>query len=89
MIVLKRPELPLHNNLAELGARRQVRKRDISLHTMTPAGTKNQDAFMSITQTAIQLGVDVFKYIKELISDKNNRISLADIIYQKISLNSS
>ena len=79
----------MHNNLAELGARRQVRKRDISLHTMTPAGTKNQDAFMSITQTAIQLGVDVFKYVKELIANKNNRLSLADIIYQKINFNTS
>jgi hypothetical protein len=89
LTVLKRPEIPLHNNLAELGARRQVRKRDISLHTMTTAGTKNQDAFMSITQTAIQLGVDVFKYIKELISDQKNRTSLADIIYQKINFNTS
>jgi len=89
LLVLKRPEIPLHNNLAELGARRQVRKRDISLHTMTTDGTRCQDAFMTITQTAIQLGVDVFKYIKELIANKKDRTSLADIIYQKIITNTS
>ncbi|MCK5535933.1 MAG: transposase, partial [Bacteroidales bacterium] len=83
LTVLKHPEIPLHNNLAELGARRQVRKRDISLHTMTKRGTKNQDAFLTIGQTAIQLGVDVFKYIKEFIGNHKNRIYLADIIYAK------
>ncbi|MGA7608023.1 MAG: hypothetical protein WCA79_19080, partial [Anaerolineales bacterium] len=30
LLVLKFPELPLHNNPAELGARRRVRKRDVS-----------------------------------------------------------
>lgn len=84
LTVFKHPEIPLHNNLAELGARRQVRKRDISLHTMTIEGTKNQDAFMTIGQTAIQLGVDVFKYIKELIANHENRTTLADIIFQKV-----
>ena len=89
LLVLRYPEIPLHNNLAELGARKQVRKRDISFHTMTPEGTKNQDAFLTIVQTAKQLGVDVYKYIKELILDKKDRIPLADIIYQKIASNTS
>ena len=35
LTVLKYPEIPLHNNDAELGARAQVRKRDVSLHTIT------------------------------------------------------
>ncbi len=89
LTVLRHPEIPLHNNLAELGARKQVRKRDISLHTMSDEGTRNQDAFMSIVQTAIQLGVNVFEYIKELISGKKDRISLADIILDKIYPNTS
>ncbi len=32
LLTLKYPEIPLHNNAAELGAREQVRKRDMSLH---------------------------------------------------------
>ena len=82
--VLQFPEIPLHNNLAELGARRQVRKRDISLHTMTQEGTQNQDAFLSIGQTAMQLGVDVFKYLKEFLAHKIET-PLASIILQKIA----
>ncbi len=47
-MVLKHPELPLHNNDAELGARARVRKRDVSLHTMTEDGTKANDTFLTI-----------------------------------------
>jgi len=31
LLVLEHPEIPLHNNASELGARRRVRKRDVSL----------------------------------------------------------
>jgi len=34
-LVLKYPELPLHNNASELSARVQARARDVSLHTMS------------------------------------------------------
>ena len=86
LTVLKYPQIPLHNNLAELGARRQVRKRDISLHTMSTKGTRCKDAFLTITQTAIQLGINVIKYTKELITNNKNKISLADIIMQRSRL---
>lgn len=89
LTVLEYPQVPLHNNFAELGARRQVRKRDISLHTIVPKGTIAKDAFLSITQTAIQLGVNVFEYVKELITYKKNELSLDQIILQKIELNKS
>lgn len=86
LTVLKYPQIPLHNNLAELGARRQVRKRDISLHTIVPKGTRCKDAFLTITQTAIQLGINVFEYVKELISETPDRIKIENIILQKIAL---
>ena len=35
LLVLKYPELPLHNNPAELGARQRVRKRDVSFGPRT------------------------------------------------------
>ncbi len=62
LAVLENPEIPLHNNAAELGARVQVRKRDVSLHTITPEGTKAQDTFMTIVQTAKKLGVNPIAY---------------------------
>lgn len=38
--VLLLPEVPLHNNAAELAARAKVRKRDVSLQTITDEGTR-------------------------------------------------
>ena len=57
------PALPLHNNAAELAARRIVRKRDISLHTMSQKGTIVRDAFLTIIQTAHKIGINALKYI--------------------------
>ena len=81
--VLHLPDLPLHNNQAELGVRRKVRKRDISLHTMSDLGTAAQDAFMSVVETAIKLGVNVFDYLYDRLSNKNLMPSLADLIIAK------
>jgi len=39
LLVLDHPELPLHNNPAELGARQRVRKRDVSFGPRSPAGS--------------------------------------------------
>lgn len=83
--MLLKPEIPLHNNLAELGARRKARKRDISYHTISEIGTICLDAFMTITQTAIQLNVDVHKYIQQMINDEENRTTLAQLITQKLN----
>ena len=83
LTVLIKPEIPLHNNLSELGARRKAGKRDISYYTMSDIGTICLDAFMTITQTAIQLNVDVFQYIKQMISQNQERVTLADLIKQK------
>jgi hypothetical protein len=60
---LDNTDIPLHNNSAERGARRVVRKRDISLHTCSSKGTSVKDAFLSIVETARKLGVNVLDYI--------------------------
>lgn len=78
--VLEFPYLPLHNNCAELAVRRKVRKRDISLHTMSAKGTQVQDAFMSVVETAAKLGINAIEYIFDRITNKYNMPSLADLI---------
>lgn len=83
LMVLKYPEIPLHNNEAELGARAQVRKRDVSLQTRTPEGTKAHDTFLTIVQTAKKLLVNVYDYIFDRISRKNELPSLAETITEK------
>ena len=79
--VLDFPDLPLHNNTAELAARRVVRKRDISLHTWTDWGTQLRDAFMSIIETAKKLNVSAYQYINDRITAQYNMPSLAHCIH--------
>jgi len=83
LLTLKYPEIPLHNNAAELGARAQVRKRDVSLHTMTEEGTKASDTFSTIVQTAKKLEVSVFDYISDRVSKSFKMPSLAKLIETK------
>lgn len=80
LAVLDNPALPLHNNAAELAARRIVRKRDISLHTWSKKGTEVRDAFMSLVHTATKLNVSVLKYIEDRISERYEMTSLATLV---------
>ena len=83
LLVLKYPELPLHNNASELGARVQARARDISLHTMSEDGTKIKDTFMTISQTAKKLGVRTYDYIRDRVSGELKLPPMAQLIREK------
>ena len=48
LTVLDFPELPLHNNPAEVAARQRVRKRDISFGPRTPDGVAAWDTFVQL-----------------------------------------
>jgi uncharacterized protein YdcH (DUF465 family) len=87
LIVLRMPEIPLHNNAAELAARAKVRKRDVSLQTVTEKGTKANDTFMTVVQTAKKLSVSAFDYILDRVSSTFKMPSLAQLIREKSSLN--
>lgn len=80
LLVLKYPEIPLHNNESELGARAEKRKQDVSLHTITEEGTKSKDTLLTIVQTAKKLGVSAYDYLFDRVSKKNEMPSLASLI---------
>ena len=86
LLVLKYPELPLHNNSAELGARAQKRKGDVSLQTKNAKGTNAKDTFMTIIQTARKLGVNTYEYIFDRITKKFEMPSLAEMITQQAAI---
>ena len=83
LLVLYHPELPLHNNASELGARKQARYRDISLHTMSRAGTDAKDTFMTIVETAKKLAVNTYDYFYDRLTKKYKMNSLANTIKEK------
>jgi hypothetical protein len=80
LLVLRHPEVPLHNNACELEARVAARRRDVSLHTMTEAGTRACDTMTSIVRTAKKLGLSAFKYIRDRVSLSFQFTSLAELI---------
>jgi hypothetical protein len=80
LLALRLPHLPLHNNPAELGARVQARKRDISLQTKNTKGTRSKDTLMTIIETAKKLGVNTFNYFHDRLSGAYQMSSLADLI---------
>jgi len=68
---LQHPEIPLHNNAAELGACQWVRKRDVSFGPRTPDGVNAWDTFMTLAATTQKLGVSFFDYVHDRISRAN------------------
>jgi hypothetical protein len=83
LLVLEHPEIPLHNNAAELGARRRVRKRDVSFGPRTVAGARAWDTFMTIAATAQKLGVSFYHYILDRVSEARQLPNLAGMIDER------
>ncbi len=83
LLVLDHPELPLHNNDAELSARGRVRKRVVSFGTRVPDGTKAWDTFTSLSATTRKLGISFLDYLNDRITGTGRIPNLADIITQR------
>src|SRR6201989_1811192 len=86
LMVLAHPEIPLHNNPAELGARARVRKRDVSFGPRTPEGARAWDTFMTLAATATKLGISFYHYIQDRISGTSHMPSLADLIGERAKM---
>lgn len=83
LAVLEHPEIPLHNNAAELGARQRVRKRDVSFGPRTQEGATAWDSFMSLADTTRKLGVSFYHYIHDRIRGDGAIPPLADLITKR------
>lgn len=80
LLVLKHPELPLHNNPAELGARQRVRKRDVSFGPRTQEGRKAWDTFMTLAETTKKLKVSFYAYVRDRITATHAIPPLAELV---------
>ncbi len=83
MKVVVLPDVPLHCYAAELAARAKVRKRDVSLQTITEKGTKANDTFTTIVQTAKKLGASAYEYICERVGNTFGMPSLVQLLGEK------
>jgi hypothetical protein len=80
LMVLHHPEIPLHNNPAEIEIRRRVRKRDVSFGPRTEEGKRAWDTFASLLATTKKLGVSFYRYVYDRVTDCGQIPNLADLI---------
>lgn len=80
LLVLERPEIPLHNNVSENDIRDYVKKRKISGSTRSESGRRARDTFTSLKKTCRKLGVSFWKYIKDRIYKTGLVPDLSDLI---------
>jgi hypothetical protein len=81
--VLDYPDIPLHNNPAELAARQRVRKRDVSFGPRSDEGVAAWDTFMTLAETAKKLGVSFFAYVYDQVTQTHALPTLASLIHQR------
>ena len=80
LLVLERPEIPLHNNLSENDIRDYVKKRKISATTRSEDGRRARDTFLSLKKTCQKLGISFWQFLNDRISTQNLIPHLPDII---------
>ncbi len=82
LLVLERPDIPLHNNGAENAIREYVKKRKISGSTRSESGRRCRDTFTSLKKTCRKLGVSFWQYLKDRIESTGVIPDLSDLIRQ-------
>jgi len=65
LLVLDRPEIPLHNNASESDIREYVKRRKVSGGTKSPSGRKSRDTFTSLKKTCRKLKVSFWEYLND------------------------
>lgn len=83
LLVLTRPEIPLHNNLSENAIREYVKRRKISGSTRSEAGRRCRDTFTSLKKSCRKLGVSFWHYLLDRIGRKGSIPRLSEFIRQK------
>ena len=67
LMVLDRPDIPLHTNGSERDSRCYVTKRKISGGTHSEAGRDCRDAFLGLMHTCAKLGIAFWDYLGDRI----------------------
>ena len=83
LLVLDRPDIPLHNNGAENAIREYVKKRKISGSTRSEIGRQCRDTFTSLKKTCRKLGVSFWRYLEDRIENIGLIPDLQDLVRQQ------
>jgi hypothetical protein len=80
LLVLQRPDIPLHNNSAENALREYVKRRKISGSTRSARGRQARDTFVSLKKTCRKLGISFWQYLNDRITNSKLIPPLPDLI---------
>ena len=80
LLVLERPDIPLHNNLSENDIREYVIKRKISGSTRSEDGRRARDTFASLKKTCQKLGIGFWDYLIDRFTLSYRIPPLPDIV---------
>jgi hypothetical protein len=69
LLVLERPDIPLHNNASESDIREYAKRRKVSGGTKSDLGRKSRDTFTSLKKTCRKLKVSFWEYL----NDRNSK----------------
>jgi hypothetical protein len=86
LLVLDRPEIPLHTNGSETDIRDYVKKRKVSGGTRSDEGRQCRDTFASLKKTCRKLGISFWQYLTDRLGVGECAIPpLSDIIIERAS----
>jgi len=80
LLVLERPEIPLHTNGSEQDIRDYVKKRKVSGGTRSDKGRRCRDTFASLKKTCRKQGLSFWRYLVDRISGENKIPLLSDLV---------
>jgi len=85
LLVLDRPDIPLHNNLSESDIREYVKRRKISGSTRSDTGKRCRDSFTSLKKTCRKLNISFWDYLTDRIYQKNKIPPLCEVMAFKMT----
>jgi hypothetical protein len=83
LLVLERPDIPLHNNLSENDIREYVTRRKRSGSTRSDLGRLCRDTFASLKKTCRKLGISFWRYLIDRNSGSNTIRPLSQLVRQR------
>jgi hypothetical protein len=83
LLVLDRPDIPLHNNQSESDIREYVKRRKISGSTRSDLGRQCRDTFAALKKTCRKLGISFWEYLKARVSGSPYMSPLPELMKQR------
>jgi hypothetical protein len=86
LLVLQRPDIPLHTNDSERDVRDYVKKRKVSGGTRSELGRRCRDTFISLKKTCRKQGISFWAYLNDRLSHAGRIPSLSATLQNRAAL---